>query len=143
MSDALGAISYDGNKRSRFLDIAVGSERGPYGEDTARLIDAEVKRIMTDAHGTARRVLTERRDGLEAVARRLLDQEVIEGDALRQLLGMPALAGDRSDWAVPPCRGPLRLNEALPGLRGHPQVGLFRTKPVERLPGVLIGHPGA
>ncbi len=65
MSDTLGAIHYDNPKRSRFLDIPIGPERGAYAEDTARLIDAEVKRIMTDAHSEARRLLTEKRDLLE------------------------------------------------------------------------------
>ncbi len=107
MSDALGAISYDGNKRSKFLDIPIGSERGPYGEDTARLIDAEVKRIMTDAHGTARAILTERRDALEQVTRQLLEQEVMEGDALRELLGVPALRREpaESTQPLPPLEG--------------------------------------
>ena len=59
MSDALGAINYDGNKRARFLDIPMPQERGLYGEDTAQKIDAEIKRILTDAHDTARQILTE------------------------------------------------------------------------------------
>ena len=57
MSDALGAINYDGNKRARFLDIPMPQERGLYGEDTAQKIDAEIKRILTDAHATARQIL--------------------------------------------------------------------------------------
>ena len=73
MSDALGAINYDGHKRSKFLDIPIGPERGAYAEDTARLIDSEVKRIMTDAHDKARAILTEKRDMLETVTRRLLE----------------------------------------------------------------------
>jgi len=89
MSDALGAIHYDGNKRSRFLDIPLGPERGAYAEDTARLIDGEVKRIMSDAHEHARRILTDKRDVLEAITRRLLDIEVMEGDELRRILGAP------------------------------------------------------
>jgi cell division protease FtsH len=88
MSEALGAIHYDNPKRSRFLDIPVGPERGAYAEDTARLIDAEVKRIMSEAHGNARRILTEKRDLLERVTRRLLDIEVMEGDELRAMLGV-------------------------------------------------------
>ncbi len=91
MSDSLGAINYDGHKRNKFLDIQLGPERGAYAEDTARLIDAEVKRIMTDAHTEARRILTERRDDLEGVTRRLLEIEVMEGDELRQMLGVPAV----------------------------------------------------
>jgi cell division protease FtsH len=89
MSDALGAIHYDGNKRSRFLDIPLGPERGAYAEDTARLIDGEVKRIMGDAHEHARRILSDKRDLLEAITRRLLDIEVMEGDELRRILGAP------------------------------------------------------
>src|SRR5687767_1589274 len=54
MSDALGAINYDGHKRSKFLEMQLGPERGAYAEDTARVIDAEVKRIMTDAHEIGR-----------------------------------------------------------------------------------------
>jgi cell division protease FtsH len=90
MSDALGAINYDGNKRARFLDIPMPQERGLHGEETARLIDAEIKRILTDAHDKAREILTTHRDDLENVTRRLLEVEVMEGDELRRLLGMPS-----------------------------------------------------
>ncbi len=86
MSDALGAVNYDGNKRSKFLDMPIGPERGAYADDTARLIDSEIKRIMSEAHGEARRILTDRQDMLEAVARRLLKTEVMEGDELRRIL---------------------------------------------------------
>ncbi|MBI2834480.1 MAG: ATP-dependent metallopeptidase FtsH/Yme1/Tma family protein, partial [Acidobacteria bacterium] len=89
MSDKLGAVNYDGNKHNRFLDLPFPIERGAYAEHTAELIDAEVKRIMTDAHDQARRVLLQRRDALDLVARRLLEKEVIEGAELRELLGQP------------------------------------------------------
>lgn len=103
MSEALGAINYDGNKRARFLDIPMPPERGLHGEDTARLIDAEIKRILTDAHDQAREILTTRRGDLETVTRRLLEIEVMEGDELRRLLGMPPAAHDDSGKApLPP-----------------------------------------
>src|SRR3954453_12978418 len=86
MSDELGAINYDGNKRGRFLDIGMPQERGLYAEETAQKIDAEIKRILSDAHNTARRILSDHRAKLEAVTHRLLDIEVMEGDELRQLL---------------------------------------------------------
>src|SRR3954463_14042299 len=86
MSDALGAINYDGNKRARFLDIPMPQDRGLYAEDTAQKIDAEIKRILTDAHDKARRILTEHRAKLESVTQRLLEVEVMEGDELRTLL---------------------------------------------------------
>jgi cell division protease FtsH len=86
MSEKLGAISYDGHKQNRFLDVPIGNERGNYAEDTAQQIDAEIKQVMTDAHGLARTILSERRETLEAVARRLLEQEVVEGDELREIV---------------------------------------------------------
>jgi len=89
MSDAIGAINYDGNKRARFLDIPMPQERGLYAEETARQIDGEIKRILTEAHDKARTILTERRGDLETVTRRLLEVEVMEGDELRRLLGLP------------------------------------------------------
>jgi cell division protease FtsH len=90
MSDELGAINYEGNKRARFLENPFASERGLYAEDTARKIDAEIKRILTDAHNTARDILTTHRSDLEGVTRRLLEIEVMEGDELRKMLGIAA-----------------------------------------------------
>ena len=91
MSDSLGAINYDGNKRARFMDIPIGQERGLYGEDTAQQIDAEIKRILTQAHNTARQILHDNREKLETVTHRLLEIEVMEGDELRRLLLNPPL----------------------------------------------------
>ena len=87
MSDEMGAINYDVNKRGRFLDIGMPPERGLYGEETAQKIDAEIKRILNQAHVTAQRILTEHRGKLESVTQRLLEIEVMEGDELRVLLG--------------------------------------------------------
>ena len=101
MSDALGAINYDGNKRARFLDLPMQQERGMYGEETAQKIDAEIKRILTDAHDTARRVLEENRDKLETVTRRLLEVEVMEGDELRSLLGIQAVTSSTDTVPLP------------------------------------------
>jgi cell division protease FtsH len=91
MSDALGAINYEGQKRARFLDIPISQERGLYAEVTAEKIDGEIKRILTDAHDKAREILSTHREKLERVARRLLEIEVMEGEELRQILE-PAVA---------------------------------------------------
>ena len=87
MSEALGAVNYDGHRGTKFLDTPFMNERGNHSEDTAQKIDAEVKRILTAAHDDARRVLRERKDILDQLSARLLDKEVIEGDELRELLG--------------------------------------------------------
>jgi cell division protease FtsH len=100
MSDALGAVNYDGNRRARFLDVPLPQERGLYGDETAQKIDGEIKRLLTDAHETARTILTDNRDKLETVTRRLLEVEVMEGDELRVLLGLPSEA-DRVEADAP------------------------------------------
>ena len=102
MSDALGAVNYDGNKRARFLDLPMPNERGQYSEPTAEQIDIEIKRILTEAHQRAREILSERRDDLEAVTRRLLEIEVMEGDELRRILGMPPPSDSAEKTPIPP-----------------------------------------
>ena len=93
MSERLGTINFDQSRRGRFLELGMPSERGLYSEDTARMIDDEVKQIISSALNEARRVLRERRDILERVTRRLLDKEVMEGDELRAImLGNPDAA---------------------------------------------------
>jgi cell division protease FtsH len=86
MSERVGVVHFDGGRRSRFLDVALPAERGPYSEDTAQLIDSEVKQIVTQAHQEARRILREQRDLLERVTRRLLDKEVMDGEELREMI---------------------------------------------------------
>jgi len=89
MSDALGSVSFDTRGAPRFLDVPVGGERGAYGEETARQIDAEVRRIVTEAHQRARALVASRRETLEQIARRLLEKEVIEGEELRAIVNGP------------------------------------------------------
>ena len=66
------------------------AERGLYSEETARMIDEEVKPIIAGAHNEARRILRENRDILERVTRYLLEKEVMEGDELRAMMNHPA-----------------------------------------------------
>ena len=80
MSEAMGAINYAGEKRSRFLEIGLPQERGMYAESTAQQIDGEVSRILSD-----------HRTSLESVTQLMLEKEVMEGDELRKLLGLPKI----------------------------------------------------
>jgi cell division protease FtsH len=102
MSDAMGAINYDANKRGRFLDIGMPQERGLYSEETSQKIDVEIKRILTEAHDTARRILTDHRGKLESVTTRLLEVEVMEGDELLRLLGLPPREAKPDAVPLPP-----------------------------------------
>jgi len=85
MSETLGLRTFEPPRRSAFLDVAMAS-RKDYSEHTAGAIDAEVDKILAQAHEAVRRLLTEHRAALDVVARRLLEKEVMEGDELRGLL---------------------------------------------------------
>jgi cell division protease FtsH len=101
MSERLGAVNLDARRGRNFLDTQQGGERGLHSEETARLIDDEVKIIVTEAHNEARRILREKREILEVVTRRLLDKEVMEGDELRQILAGTYISDENANAATP------------------------------------------
>ena len=94
MSEALGAVNYNGHKRSQFLDMPFGPDGGNYAEDTALKIDTEIKRILNEAHEAARAILRDRRAALDRVSERLLEKEVIESEELQTLLKEPGTVPD-------------------------------------------------
>jgi cell division protease FtsH len=103
MSEELGAVNYNGNKRSAFIDMPFMQERGNYAEETALKIDTEVKRILTEAHETARQVLRGRRQTLDDLSMRLLEKEVIEADELKAIMGpVPPKDPDAIPAEIPP-----------------------------------------
>ncbi|MDR1776420.1 MAG: ATP-dependent zinc metalloprotease FtsH [Desulfovibrio sp.] len=57
-----------------------------YSEDTARLVDAEVKRIVEDARGRCRELLENNREALERIALALLERETLNADELDRLM---------------------------------------------------------
>jgi cell division protease FtsH len=89
MSETIGPVNHEGRRRNTFIDAPTVPERGAYGEETAGLIDAEVKRFVVMGESAARRVLEERRESLDQLAERLLEKEVVEGEELRVMLGTP------------------------------------------------------
>ncbi len=79
MSDRLGPILYDSADHSIFIGRDFGTTKS-YSEETAAMIDEEVKRIFDDAARECERILTEHRDELTAIAEYLLENETMEGD---------------------------------------------------------------
>jgi cell division protease FtsH len=90
MSEALGPLSYGQRDHMRFLgrDILENKE---YSDLTAQKIDDEVRRLVQQSHDLGKKLLTEHRDKLELMARRLIEKEVMDIDEARQMLGVPAL----------------------------------------------------
>jgi cell division protease FtsH len=86
MSPEIGPVNHDGRRRATFLDMPMPSERGAHAEETARIIDSEVRRIISTSEAQATAILQARRALLDGVSEKLLEVEVIEGEELRRML---------------------------------------------------------
>ncbi|MDY6785284.1 MAG: ATP-dependent zinc metalloprotease FtsH [Cyanobacteriota bacterium] len=86
MSRVLGPLAYEKGQGNNFLGNN-GANRRMVSEKTAEAIDDEVKEIVESGHQQALAILASNRELLEAIARELLETEVIEGEALQNLLG--------------------------------------------------------
>jgi len=95
MSERLGPLTYGDGRGPGFLrrnglPWAGGGER-EYSEETARVIDEEVRRIVEDSYARVRGILAAKRDVLRRAAGVLKQRETLEGDELRALLAGEAV----------------------------------------------------
>jgi ATP-dependent metalloprotease FtsH len=112
---------------------SMGGER-EFSEQTAREIDMEVHKIIDDATEEVRAILQERRPALEAVARRLIEKEVIDGIELRQLLEQY----DPGPKLVP---GTLAVDGSRGGVIADPPEAFGLERRAEGGPGANAGLP--
>ena len=84
-SDELGTVAYGDNQEEVFLGMSMGRQRS-ISEATAQTIDAEVRRLVLGGHDDARRILTEKRNELELLAKALLEYETLSGDEIKGVL---------------------------------------------------------
>src|SRR5215472_13749695 len=99
MSGEVGPVSL-GEQASAFLQSAALPELRTYSEQTARLVDAEIRRLTLEALERARSVLQANRGLVEALAARLLAHEVVEEPDLVRILGpkvTPARPGEAEE----------------------------------------------
>jgi cell division protease FtsH len=88
MSDKLGMVQL-APRENRYLGASLGEER-PFSEETARVVDAEVHRIIGDCHATAKRLLTEHRRSLDALVAALLRRETLGEQEILEVTGLSA-----------------------------------------------------
>jgi cell division protease FtsH len=84
MSEKLGYLSYADSSNIYLQGLGIEKR---YGEETARLIDEEVKRIVSEAHIATRELLTANREKLEQMATELLKREVLNYKDIEEILG--------------------------------------------------------
>src|SRR6266704_5854603 len=87
MGEQTGVVAYDLEGENPFLGQSPTGERSrTYAEATAQRVDAEVERIMEQAHQQAHIVLTEHRDALEHLAQALLQEEMLEREQVLSII---------------------------------------------------------
>ena len=79
MSERLGTIMFDGDQGEVFLGRDLAQSK-TYSEETAAIIDEEIKRIIDTAYEKAKKILSDNIDKLHIVAGILLEKEKIDGD---------------------------------------------------------------
>ncbi len=85
MSDILGPLAYDKQGGSQFLGNG-NNPRRSVSDATAQAIDKEVRDLVDDAHETALNILRNNLPLLESISQKILQEEVIEGEDLKNLL---------------------------------------------------------
>ena len=121
-SDELGAVMYGDEGGEVFLGYSMGKQQ-TLSEATAQKIDAEIRRLVEEGLSEARRILTERHDDLEALARGLLEYETLSGEEIRDLLGGRPPVRDAGN-EPPPSRGALVPSAGRHTPRGGSDAGL-------------------
>ncbi|MCA0399199.1 MAG: ATP-dependent zinc metalloprotease FtsH [Proteobacteria bacterium] len=126
MSDTLGRVRYASNQQEVFLGHSV-SQTTNMSDETAKLIDEEVRKLIEGGEKTARRIITENAEQFEAIAQALLEFETLTGDELRDLMdGKRPKREDPDEPSTPrgsavPTAGKPRPPEADGGMEPQPQ----------------------
>ncbi|MEK1939945.1 MAG: ATP-dependent zinc metalloprotease FtsH [Pseudomonas sp.] len=86
LSEKLGPLMYAEEEGEVFLGRGGGGQQGNMSADTAKLIDLEVRSIIDECYGTAKRLLEENRDKLNAMCDALMKYETIDADQIDDIM---------------------------------------------------------
>jgi cell division protease FtsH len=90
MSERVGLVSLEGPRTPLFLPVPTHLPK-EYSEETARAIDEEVKKILSETHAKVREILGSHRQALEELAKLVLEKEVVERPELQAILKVRSL----------------------------------------------------
>src|SRR6195952_2982901 len=124
LSEKLGPLMYSEDEDGGYLGRGGGGQNASLSADTARLIDSEVRSIIDQCYGTAKQILTDNRDKLDAMADALMKYETIDAEQIDDIMAGRTPREPR-DW------------EGGSGASGTP------TAPVGPRPENPIGGPAA
>ncbi len=105
MSDALGPMVYAENEGEVFLGRSV-TKTTNISEETMRKVDAEVRRIIDEQYGIARKLIEDHSDKMHLMAKALLEWETIDGEQIEDIMqGRPPRAPKDWSGSTPPSGG--------------------------------------
>ncbi|PLP95734.1 ATP-dependent zinc metalloprotease FtsH [Pseudomonas sp. FFUP_PS_473] len=97
LSEKLGPLMYAEEEGEVFLGRSAGSQHASVSGETAKMIDSEVRSIIDQCYATAKQILTENRDKLDAMADALMKYETIDADQIDDIMaGRPPR--EPRDW---------------------------------------------
>ena len=86
LSEKLGPMQYEDDENDGFLGRPGGSARANMSAETSKVIDEEIKQIIDHCYGTARQILTDHREQLDAMAAALLEYETIDKSQIDDIM---------------------------------------------------------
>ena len=86
LSEKLGPLMYAEEEGEVFLGRSMGSQHASVSGETAKLIDSEVRSIIDQCYATAKQLLIENRDKLEAMTEALMKYETIDADQIDDIM---------------------------------------------------------
>ena len=125
MSDRVGPMAW-GSQGMVFLGEDLMHTRD-YSDETSRVIDEEVERILREQEDRATKMLSEHKAGLDAVAAALLAKETIDGAEVKRLVD--DAAGREVREVEVPKLGPDTIDVLLPSPPGSPDEAVEITRP--------------
>jgi cell division protease FtsH len=133
MSEKLGMIEYGDGDSPVFLARDVSRSRN-YSEDTARVIDAEIKRFIDEAYDHATDVLTKNKHTVELIANALLEYETLDATHLKDIIDHGEMRNPPSAPKPPPVPEEFRKKPVAKPSEDKPDDG-------GPLPGEVVGAP--
>jgi len=86
LSEKLGPLMYAEEEGEVFLGRGGGGQSASFSGETAKLIDSEVRSIIDQCYGTAKQILTDNRDKLDAMADALMKYETIDAEQIDDIM---------------------------------------------------------
>ena len=111
MSERLGMIEYGEERGEVFVARDVGATRG-YSEQTAQVIDSEIKKLIDDAYALAKKMLLERNDALVSLSLALLEFETLNAQQVIDIIEH----GEMKNPPTPPKNNIVQGNQGDEGI---------------------------